>query len=114
MFVDALSTDPDVAGVPRLTSAVYQDVYTPAYHAEIGYNGVPFGGERGAIQAAAPICPCDVDHSGALNSSDFFAFLNQFFGGDADFNNSGKTDSQDLFDFLGCFFTPPPMCSSLP
>jgi hypothetical protein len=109
-FVNAASLDPDVAGVPKADSPVYLDIFVPAYHAEIGYNGRPFGGERGAIQAVTPVCPCDFDHNGGIDSRDFFAFLNAFFAGDADVNHSGETDSQDFFDFLACFFAPPPMC----
>lgn len=51
------------------------------------------------------VCTVDWDASGAVNSQDFFEFLNDFFAGSADYNNSGATDSQDLFDFLAAFFT---------
>jgi hypothetical protein len=50
-----------------------------------------------------PPCPCDWDHSGSRDTADFFAFLNDFFAGNADFNHSGATDSQDFFDFVICF-----------
>lgn len=51
------------------------------------------------IDDAIP-CPADWDGSGMVDSSDFFAFLESFFGEDADFNDDGMTDSRDLFDFI--------------
>lgn len=49
-------------------------------------------------------CPADWDHSGAVNSADFFAFVGSFFAGNADFNGDGATNSQDFFDFIQSFF----------
>jgi hypothetical protein len=56
------------------------------------------------IIGGGPVCRCDVDGSGVLNSQDFFDFIVGFFAGQGDFNGSGATDSQDFFDFLVCFF----------
>jgi hypothetical protein len=72
-----------------------------------------YSGQRGVgtiTISEFPDCPCDWDHSGTVNSQDFFAFINDFFAGNADYNGSGATNSQDYFDFLNCFFEPPDGC----
>ncbi|MBC7773476.1 MAG: immunoglobulin domain-containing protein [Pyrinomonadaceae bacterium] len=50
-------------------------------------------------------CVCDWNGDTVLNSQDFFNFVTEFFGDNADFNDDGVTNSQDFFDFLACFFT---------
>jgi len=50
--------------------------------------------------------PADWTLDGSINSTDFLAFLTDFFAGHADFTLDGITDSQDFFDFLNWFLGP--------
>ncbi len=63
------------------------------------------------LELAPPACPCDWDDDGVIGTSDFFAFVTDFFAGDADVNFDWSTNSQDFFDFLACFFAPPSGCA---
>lgn len=47
----------------------------------------------------------DWDHSGVVNSGDFFAFLVDYLTGNADVNRDGMTDSRDFFDYVAAFFS---------
>jgi hypothetical protein len=60
----------------------------------------------GARSLPASACPADFNNDGAVNSQDFFDFLNAFFAfaGIADFNHDGVINSQDFFDFVTAFF----------
>jgi len=57
-----------------------------------------------------PVCACDWNQSGQVNSQDYFDFLVNFFNNDADYNEDNVTNSQDFFDFLVCFFDLPDPC----
>ncbi len=60
-----------------------------------------------SCSACTTACPADFDGSGAVNSADFFAFLDAFVRDhiSADFNRDSLINSQDFFDYLGAFFT---------
>jgi len=49
-------------------------------------------------------CPADYDNSGVLTSQDIFAFLTDWFLGNADFDQSGVTEVTDIFAFLSDWY----------
>lgn len=53
------------------------------------------------------LCPGDFNESGAVNSDDFFAFLDAFFAEDesADVNDDGVVSSDDFYTFLTDYFS---------
>ncbi len=66
------------------------------------------------IQLESP-CACDWNEDTFLNDTDFFDWVNDFFGGSgpqgqSDFNADGFENAQDWFDFVNCFFGPPDAC----
>jgi hypothetical protein len=66
--------------------------------------GTPTSVLADVVVPGGPVCLADWNHSGSLNSQDFFDFLADFFKLNGDFNKSGATDSQDFFDFVAAFF----------
>ena len=94
-----------VALIPENATAPHQAIA----HVQIRARNIPsftITNETVTLVNFSPVCPCDWNQSGHVNSQDFFDFLVGFFGGDADFDLSGQTTSQDFFDFLVCFFIP--------
>ncbi|MCC6322175.1 MAG: hypothetical protein IT438_12150 [Phycisphaerales bacterium] len=49
-----------------------------------------------------PWCPADWDHSGTVDVSDLYPFLNEWYSGSCggDVNWDGRLSVQDIFDFL--------------
>lgn len=114
-IAEGINTDP--AGQPVFTAAnaaspsvsVQRDPDTPYTYSD--FTGFALRavvtndcGSATSDEATWTICPPDFNCDGALDSNDFFAFLDAFFGGDADFNGDGVTTSDDFFDFLGAYF----------
>ncbi|MBX3403161.1 MAG: hypothetical protein KF699_07100 [Phycisphaeraceae bacterium] len=58
----------------------------------------------GPQQSPPNPCPPDYDRSGSVTIHDVFAFLTDWFAGNADYNNSGATDEADLFAFIVDWF----------
>jgi hypothetical protein len=84
----------------------------PAFRAAFVYYAADYrwdiSGDAAANNSASGIvelsCRCDWNADGVRNTSDFFEFLVDFFGGKADFDCTEETNSQDFFEFLDCWF----------
>ncbi len=66
------------------------------------------------VDPLAP-CACDWNNDSFLNATDFFDWINDYFGqsgprGGSDFNADGSQNAQDFFDFVNCYFNPPVEC----
>ncbi len=80
-------------------------VNTQTYHIRVATNSNSAVGGVGALTVSFR-CGADFNADNAVNSQDFFDFLNAFFAGlpGADFNGDAAVNSQDFFDFLNAFF----------
>jgi hypothetical protein len=108
-----LACNDDACGLGGVASRVTVPVQAGhSYAIRVGgYNGATGSGILTLACTPAPMCPCDWNHSGVVNSQDFFDFLAAFFAGNADYNSDASTNSQDFFDFLACFFERPGACA---
>jgi hypothetical protein len=112
LYFTDLYKDLDTSGPTDAGANVWRIRYVPT--TDCNANGAPDwcdiakGHSQDANENGIPdeceFCPSDWNHSGTINSQDFFDFLNAFFANNADFNADGQTNSQDFFDFLTAFF----------
>jgi hypothetical protein len=102
---DGINLDDEPDHISGAHTAILTIVHTAATDAG-DYDCVVSNacGSTASDGATLTVCVADFNCSGAVDSQDFFDFLNAFFAGDADFNHSGATDTQDYFDFLSAFF----------
>lgn len=70
-----------------------------------GYNGAEGSGTMTLTQqgTCGPICPGDIDHSGAVDASDLAILLGQWATAGADLTGDGTTDASDLAVLLGAW-----------
>ncbi len=68
-----------------------------------GYGGDSGSGTMTLTQqgACGPICPADIDHSGAVDAADLALLLGQWATSGADLTGDGTTDAADLAVLLG-------------
>jgi len=59
---------------------------------------------RSALATWRVSCPADWNDDGVVAIDDYFAFLTDFFNGNADFDGDGETTIADYFAFLTAFF----------
>lgn len=100
-YIAATDGSPDDAdGIANNSVTLPQFAFNYNVH-DVNGDGVVDAADIGFI---SPDCPADWDMLNGLNTADFFAFLNDFFAGHADFNGDGQTDSADFMAFVSAFF----------
>jgi hypothetical protein len=85
----------DLEGVP-----LYDDPYT----ANAGTGPFAYA-DLGAYEYTGAVCPADFDHSGTVDVTDIFGFLNAWFAGNpaTDFDHSGSLGPADILAFLNAW-----------
>ena len=90
-------------GIAAVGSGSSSSLYVTGFFGTV--DGVRSSGIA-RLYSEQPACRADFNQDDALNSQDFFDFLQAFFDvhPSADFNRDDSINSQDFFDFLADFF----------
>ncbi len=73
---------------------------TPDGNTFVGTATDTEGRRQAFIASIGEFCLLDWNRSGSINSQDFFDFMAMFFNGEADYTGNGVTNSSDWFAFL--------------
>lgn len=86
--------------VRRIIRETADDRGEPGWDPSYGHGRVNAAEALHSLFGDDQVCPADWNADGLVSGTDFFAYLNAFFAGQADINGDGNTTTSDLFEFL--------------